>query len=511
MSVCLNHCLKRFPLVPFTRYYPSAVVSRSAEVSSAAELPADIEGKKRPSRRKTPKSVSKPDAAQPPVRPSILEWTSVQAHLRDLAETNGKIVLADIERSHDVLYRKQLRQFLKLYDIALPAQRKEDCALAIMEKQWNWPSLALIQAHEQEAKEDVKTIPLNPSQAFLILGKDGANFRYLSHKYHVRMTYSANPLRLRVEGVLGAINQLAKHIAALKEAMGEEVFELPIDKPIREDILHRISRLSGALTENFGQGKVRVSFDKRSPQTAVVAKRLATRASLHWTVSASGVFRVRRVEEWSGAGATEDSVKTGGLSMGRGRLVTLQQQEIDLRVILLSDYPKSSSVSRLVSATTGHVLLTSPPGDGVTIAPPLHGHWQMPVILQWMDSYLETRVFTQSLPFALFNSQPSRQQILHRLIYHAIDTGKAQDNIGPLKMIKVELVLPRDMSHNSPGPSEGSELMRPVSDSKCCSTVRQSMEEALSPEPSSVQVVSESALDLEGDQKSTSSQVFLDL
>lgn len=35
----------------------------------------------------------------------------------------------------------------------------------------------------------------------------------------------------------------------------EDVFELPLNKTIRSDLLQRISRLSGALTQNFGENK----------------------------------------------------------------------------------------------------------------------------------------------------------------------------------------------------------------------------------------------------------------
>jgi hypothetical protein len=40
------------------------------------------------------------------------------------------------------------------------------------------------------------------------------------------------------------------------QAITEDIFQLPGNKPIRSDLLQRISRLSGALTENFGENKV---------------------------------------------------------------------------------------------------------------------------------------------------------------------------------------------------------------------------------------------------------------
>ncbi|KAJ7110108.1 hypothetical protein C8R44DRAFT_634657 [Mycena epipterygia] len=294
----MSVCLKRFPLISFSRYSAPAVVARSLKTVASDSEPSEHAKVKK---RRT-KKVSEP---KPPPPPNILEWNSIKEHLKELSDTNGKLVIADIERcrprSHaapgsneyekeynDLLEKitksftgKQLRQFLELYELPLPSARgrKEPYATTIIEQQWNWPSLSAIREQQRETETDVEIFPLTPSQAFLMLGKDGADARTLSIKYRVRMAYLADPLSLRVEGMVGSLKKLAKHVADLKAAMVEEVFELPVDKPISRDLLHRISRLSGAFTENFGQRKVRVSFNKSSPRTAVVAKRLAARAA----------------------------------------------------------------------------------------------------------------------------------------------------------------------------------------------------------------------------------------
>lgn len=46
------------------------------------------------------------------------------------------------------------------------------------------------------------------------------------------------------------------------QAITEDIFKFPGNKPIRSDLLQRISRLSGALTENFGENKVFFSFSR---------------------------------------------------------------------------------------------------------------------------------------------------------------------------------------------------------------------------------------------------------
>ncbi|KAF7339380.1 hypothetical protein MSAN_02151900 [Mycena sanguinolenta] len=530
MSLCMNQCLKRFPLVSFSRYASTAAASRASKSvapdtnpnSSTVDVPEIVKGKKRSPRK--PKS--------PPPQPHALGKSKLQEHLNDLAETNGKVVLADIERcrpaSHttpgtpayeeeynslfkkisDSFNVKQLRSFAKMYGISLPSVRqKQEFVVAIMEE-WNWPSLTTIREKQKEVEPGVETIPLTPTAAFLILGKDGVDSHSLSNKYHVRMTYLTNPLALRIEGPIGSIKIIKAHIADLNANIMEDVFELPVDKPIRSDLLHRISRLSGALTQSFGENKacillfralrevdffveVRVAFNGNNARTASVAKRLAARAvceethseqkhlyfhlpptaptpdpavastsfphdyalypflsprSLPWTVNAGGVFRVRRVEDSLSTGA-ENLKKTGGLLMGRGRMINLQRQEMDLRTLLLAGYSESPFSSRMISASIGHILVTSPPGP-VSIAPPLalQGQWKLPYFLGWMEKQSEPTVFSPTLPAGLLESQPVQPKMLHRLIYHAVNTEN--DVAAARKIIRVELVLPHSIKEN---------------------------------------------------------------
>ncbi|KAJ7837507.1 hypothetical protein B0H14DRAFT_1095576 [Mycena olivaceomarginata] len=502
MSLCVNQCLKRFPLVHFR--YASTATSRvnTPAAPDAAESP---KANKRSSRKpKTPPELNVPAK------------NKLKEHLEKLAETNGKLVLADIERcrppSHtapgSVIYEaeynnlfkkisdsfttKQLHQFAKLYGMSWPSRPvKKDYVHAILEG-WNWPSLATIREKQKEAEPAVETIPLTPTGAFLILGKDGMDSRLLSNKHHVRMTYLSNPLALQVEGPAGSIKTIRAHIADINANIVEDIFELPLNKTIRSDLLQRISRLSGALTQNFGENKVRVAFHKNHPRAALVAKRLAIRAvceendsrgkqlffhlppaapnpdpaaastsftddyalypflsprSLPWTVNASGVFRVRRVENFLSTGASEDLKKTGGLLMGRGRLITLQRQETGLRTLLLAGYSESPFSSRVVSASIGHVLVTSQPGK-INIAPPLplQGQWRLPYFLGWMEKQSEPTIFSPTLPAALLESLPVQPKMLHRLIYHALNSEN--DPAAARKIIQVEMVLPRSVKES---------------------------------------------------------------
>jgi hypothetical protein len=188
MSVCLNHCLKRFPRVSFPRYYASAAASRLPKnivASDQEDADRPLKVKRRGTKHADPES----EELKLPPPPNILEWSPIQDHLEQLAESNGKLVVADIERCrprrhplpgnpeyeeeyHKLIdkitgafTRKQLRQFLKLYDIKLRAdRRKEDYAEAIMVKQWNWPSLDEVREQKREEEIDVDSglLPFQP-------------------------------------------------------------------------------------------------------------------------------------------------------------------------------------------------------------------------------------------------------------------------------------------------------------------------------------------------------------
>ncbi|KAK7064139.1 hypothetical protein R3P38DRAFT_2822664 [Favolaschia claudopus] len=506
----MNLCFKRFPLLSFSRYASSSAASAAHFQSS---VPAHANSNpERPKRKKR----SQPKEKHPP---DILAKSKLQEHLNQLAETNGQLVLADIERcrpsghaapgsavyetEYNNLFKRlsdsftvrQLRHFAKLYAISLPSTTTKPEFVGAIMSGWGWPSLASIQEKQKDAEPSVETILLNPTSAFLVLGKDGLDSRALSMKHHARLTYLTNPLALRVEGPLGSIKAIQEHVTNLNASIAEDVFELPVEKSIRNDLLQRISRLSGAFTQTFGQNSVRISFHKSDPRAALVAKRLAARAvceendsrqkqllfhlpplppnpdpvaasasfpndyalypflsmqSLPWTVNAGGVFRVRRVEDFHGSSTAEDLVKTGGLLMGRGRMFDLQRQEMSLRTLLSAGYSSSPNTSRVVTASIGHVLVASPPGK-LSIAPPepLQGQWKLPYFLSWMEKQSEPTIFNPTLPPVLLESQSVETKMLHRLIYHAVKPEVP----GARQIIQVEFVLPRSIRESAALPN----------------------------------------------------------
>ncbi|KAG2044734.1 hypothetical protein BDR03DRAFT_937124 [Suillus americanus] len=382
--------------------------------------------------------------------------------------------------------KDQLRNFTELYNLdpiwTRSSRRKVEYAESIMEKQWNWPSLKEIERRQRDKTEVViKTFSVNPSQLFLILGKDGADLLQLSMKYNVHISLASNPLALRVEGLRGTMKQLTEHLSELKKGIIDEIVELPSKQPIRQDLVQRISRLAGAYVENLGhKGKIRICA--KDTDKMDTAKRLAIRASteiqgghsspllcyvptkaklehsvassfmphtysiypflsprsLPWTMMKGGSFRVRRVADWLGATATEDMTKTGGLAGGQGKVVTKTEESIDLEALLLSA-PKTSGHERLVSASFGHIVLgsASPTGHSV-LSPPLKGNWTLSKILKWLHTSNTPFTFVPSLPATLLNSLPSNQKVIHRVLYRTLPESQLENSLHQ-QLIKLEL------------------------------------------------------------------------
>lgn len=382
--------------------------------------------------------------------------------------------------------KEQLRKFTELYNLdpiwTRCSRRKVEYAESIIEKQWNWPSLKEIERRQRDRTEVViKTFSVTPSQLFLILGKDGADLLQLSMQYNVHISLASNPLALRVEGLRGTMKQLTEHLSELKKGIIDEIVELPSKQPIRQDLVQRISRLAGAYVENLGhKGKIRICA--KDTDKMDTAKRLAIRASteiqgghsspllcyvptkakfehsvvssfmphtysiypflsprsLPWTMMKGGSFRVRRVADWLGTAAAEDTTKTGGLAGGQGKVVTKTEESTDLEALLLSA-PKTPGHERLVSASFGHIVLgsASPTGHS-TLSPPLKGNWTLSKILKWLHTSNTPLTFVPSPPATLLNSPPSTQKVIHRVLYRTLPESQLENSLHQ-QLIKLEL------------------------------------------------------------------------
>ncbi|KAH7911939.1 hypothetical protein BJ138DRAFT_1062086 [Hygrophoropsis aurantiaca] len=474
---------------------PSAPGPNSIPISERGKPNTIGESLEAPHNRDTPKDIK---AFRNPLEPTRVDLYLASIHAAGLEPT-----LDDIERCRpanhapaespryadeyhnlvDTLCRsfskEQLRHFGELYKLdsiwTRNSRRKIEYAESIIEKQWQWPSLKEIERKRRDRTEiTVKTFFVNPSQLFLILGKDGADLLQLSMQYNVHISLESNPLALRVEGLRGALKELAEHMSSLKKGIIEEIAELPTNRPIRQDLIQRISRLAGAYVENLGyKGKVRIcAKDSLSLNTA---KRLAIRASsevagnstpsilcyapcevknfapvpismfpdtysvypfvsprsLPWTMTAGGTFRIRRVGEWLGADTYENICKTGGLAAGEGRIMDKAQVSQDLSQAF-SQNPPEPNHQRVIIASLGHSLLSSAtPAQRTSLFPPLKGYWPLLKILNWLKESNMRTTFVPSLPNLLLNSCPTKQAVHHRLIYKTLSSTMNSDDSTP--------------------------------------------------------------------------------
>ncbi|KAK1224398.1 hypothetical protein PQX77_012694 [Marasmius sp. AFHP31] len=516
---CLSFRVQRFysAQAAFARSSPPSVANSNSS-SQSIEVPSPLDNSTSPTKTKKTKR-----APKAPTR-NLLEETKVEEYLAEIAASKDLITLEDLTRlrpkkhsnpstpEYEVEYnqlldriqqafnRKQLIHFVDLFGIPRPKrQTKPAYAVHIIEQAWGWPSLTEVQKRRRDWSEvEEEFFGLNPPQSFLFLGKDGSDLLALSREYNVHVTFSSNPLGLKVEGVRGALEHLRSHISALKEEIDEDTLILPTNEPINTSLLQRVSRISGAFAENFRPQEIRISYKRSNPRSAFVAKRLATQAScltsnsvplpsilthippgatsstpipismfphsyalypflssrtIPWLLDAKSTFRLRKVGEWLGVEATEDVAKTGGLRQGRGRVLDLQEKDVDIRELVLKSFTHDPKCQREVTAIMGHLLLPSPQASMI---PPLKGSWPLSKATKWMSNHPAKHIFASSLPTVLLGSPPWNRKILHRLEYQALPPKTSTDDNRISKVLKFEMVLsaPRPAARTEPNSSD---------------------------------------------------------
>ncbi|TDL28369.1 hypothetical protein BD410DRAFT_780867 [Rickenella mellea] len=395
-----------------------------------------------------------------------------------------------VDRLCRTFSKDQLRRFGQEYGLGnvwtRSGRRKSEYAESVIEKVWGWPNLKELERLRRDKTEITqRSFPITASDLFLLLGRDGSELLQISLDFNVHISVTQEPLALRIEGLRGAMKKLDIVIAARRKTFLEDIIELPSKQPIRADLLQRISRLAGAFIENVGyKGKVRICA--KTQKELEGATRLAIRIaayvaytsgirylaflpedptystspsiipsayalypflpqrSIPWTMKVGGAFRVRKVSEWLGEDLGEEVRRNGGISVSRGRIIDQAGAIKSVDETFLSSLPANlPGHDRVVTASTGHVLFISKASSArTTLAPPVKGSWQFQRFLNALKSGELHRSFVPSLPAPLHNAPPSRQRILHRLIYRTSGTVHADEGVtAPSRIIKFEMNL----------------------------------------------------------------------
>ncbi|RDB28766.1 hypothetical protein Hypma_015422 [Hypsizygus marmoreus] len=522
------HFSRAFASTSFLSLPPSAHEDPVAGLFQHVNKSSKQKSSRTNSGTRTKRTVDESSKAAAPRR-NLLKESKLQDYLDLIASTSQEITLADIERCKpaghaaprtpeyeqqynslvETLVRSfslhQLRQFLVLYHLDMPTRRtKWDIAANIIERQWNWPSLTTIKKEKKEWTEiATETFPLDVRQSFLILGKDGADLLALSSEFNVHVSFSVNPLSLKVEGLRGSMGNLRRYIEEFKLGIQEQMFKLPPGRTVESDSLQRISRLSGVFIENQGSDVIRLSYRNGDDRAAHFAKRLTMRAAfevtqevpllVHFqpenTLSSSSpfppatyslypflssrsaprlsntgnLFRIRRVGEWFKY--SSDSVPKAKVLADGGAIADLSGTTVDLKNVLLNHFPEilrnDNRSNTVITASFGHYLVSSDASQRTSITPPLQGNWELSKILAWLESQKPNSLFVPSLPVPLLNLPPAQQRLIHRLVYQSFPMDGEESLFGgatsPTKILKFELGLempeskPPAQDYNSSG------------------------------------------------------------
>ncbi|KAF8974025.1 hypothetical protein BDZ97DRAFT_1648269 [Flammula alnicola] len=143
----------------------------------------------------------------------------------------------------------KLREIFNLYNMPqLPTshQKKIPYAEQILEK-WGWTPLAVVQRNIlDQTKVSECQFPLGPGEAFLLMGKDGAELLNLAKRYDVHLSFTGYPISLRVKGLQGSVKRLEGYLKSFKKDIEVETISLPLQQSIPSETFKSISRLSGA-------------------------------------------------------------------------------------------------------------------------------------------------------------------------------------------------------------------------------------------------------------------------
>ncbi|KAH9486822.1 hypothetical protein JR316_0000887 [Psilocybe cubensis] len=423
-------------------------------------------------------------------------------HLKPKKQTNAKSKNYESEYQQvlNVLLKSftwpQLRQYVEHANLSPPSRgNKLATAQHILENIWGWtPLQQVLQDRADWSESGEQLFTLDPGYSFLLVGKDGTELLQLSRRYNVKMSFT-NPRTLKVQGLKGALKQVAGYIESFRNDVTTEDFDLPTKKKLTV-LADRISRVSGAHVKPKDDAKIALTFLRSHPQTAYIAKRLILQAitsessstrivyngqpessekvaseryslypflppqPLSWQNPSSSFFRYRRVGEWLKSPQFDKPETQLGTSAGSRGIESLENEfgnSVESQLLLQLGESGSGSPNFIVS--TGHLLIVSPPNQRTTLTPPLIGHVDSGVLLDWINHSRNRVIFHPSAPTPTLSTPTKEEYTIRRIVYRSMTSAQndaSHDNLkpGPTTTLTFELPCVEQNSETSTSASE---------------------------------------------------------
>ncbi|KAF4623151.1 hypothetical protein D9613_001898 [Agrocybe pediades] len=497
-----RRCLHASPV-----HFAQTVQDSSSASSQTTEPPNSTVRK---ARRKAKKSESAPADTPAPTN-------TVQRHIDRFPDIDprGSVALEDVERyrvpsrskkldpnssTYEDLFLStvnnltqsftspQLRQFIELYGSNPPPLRtKAALATYIVEEQWKYPSLEKVRQEKIDwtEQEDIQ-VPMDPSQSFLLIGKDGTNIFELSKRYGVYLAFTANPMSLRVKGLKGSVKKIQGYLSAFKKDIELSTFYLPVKHRISAETEQVISRLSGAYIKMADDLKISVTFLRNKPETLALAKRLVVEAAapkptsvaqaiylpeessdtstvarslypfsplhvLPWQTRTSPVFRYRRVGTTTRSPHLLDAELTEELPSGVGSIFNQHNTKVNLKTLVSDSFAASTSVNnrRTISISPGHILFALKANER-SMLPPISGVVGFQELLNWTKNNPTQVQFSPSIPRIVESAAPQKELHVRRVVYQF--QGMPQEhNPNPRLTMSLEMPYSQSLTETSPG------------------------------------------------------------
>ncbi|KAF9472245.1 hypothetical protein BDN70DRAFT_844679 [Pholiota conissans] len=377
-------------------------------------------------------------------------------------------VMNNLTRSFSMVNMQKIFDLYKMPQLPLSRQNKVRYAQAILEH-WGWTPIAVVRDSVlDETKASELHFPLRSEEAFLLMGKDGAELLGLAKRYSVNLSFYDHPMTLKANGLQGSLKLLEGYLKGFKKDIQSEVTSLPLGQSLSFGTLKSISRLSGAYLVPE-KDKLRIFFHRNQPWTSKIAQYLSVQAAsgetahtiqavfspnvatsggvdhpsstyslypfsphqyLSWKIPSSSTFRLRRVGQWLDViKATNRSIPT---DEDFDNSVLFNESASDLKTQLLGQIPipRISCSSFVVSASTGHCLFLSSISQGQTLTPPLTGRLDRMRIFSWAQEFPGRVAFQPSMPVSLLASSADKEQHVRKLVYveRATTTDHASSN-----------------------------------------------------------------------------------